>query len=214
MIVSMWMTRDVATIEPATPIVEVARIMAVKKIRRLPVVEKKATGLVLCGIVSATDILHASPAHVNPFAAQPDAGQLHGAASEIMTRHVFTALPETPIEEAACVMRDQKIGALPVVHDHHLAGLITETDIFRAFVSLFEHPEGGLRITFGAAKGEDVFCQIAALAQAHGIHVNSLFSSEYHGRLVWIVHVAGKTADDFLDALRTAAHQILNVVRL
>lgn len=210
MIVSMWMTRDVITIEPTTLIVEAAALMAARKIRRLPVVDKTR----LLGIVSATDILHAFPPHVNPFSAQPDAGQMHGAVSEIMNRLLLTATPETPIEEAARLMRDHKIGALPVVHDGHLAGLITESDIFRVFGSLFDHAQGGLRITFSVSKGEDIFVQVASLATSSGVRVLSLFSSEYHDRTVWVVRVVGKTADDFLDALRSSAHHVLNVVRL
>jgi acetoin utilization protein AcuB len=214
MIVSMWMTRDVVTIEAATPIIEAAAIMAAKKIRRLPVVEKTPDGLRLKGIVSATDILHAFPPHVNPFAAQPDTHQTHGIAADIMSRQLLTTTMETPIEEAARQMRDHKIGALPVIHDGHLAGLITESDIFRVFVSLFEHPNGGLRITFGIGPGEDVFSRVAKIASETGVRVISLLSSEFHDRTVGVVLVTGKTADEFLEALRASAHRVLNVVRL
>ena len=68
MIVSMWMTRDLITIEPSTPITEAAFLMAVKRIRRLPVIEQHANTTHPVGIISATDILHAYPPEVNPFA--------------------------------------------------------------------------------------------------------------------------------------------------
>jgi acetoin utilization protein AcuB len=68
MIVGMWMTRDLVTIGPDTPINEAAALMAQKRIRRLPVVEPHSQGPHLLGIVSAKNILHAFPSNVNPFA--------------------------------------------------------------------------------------------------------------------------------------------------
>lgn len=54
-----------------------------------------------------------------------------------MSRELLTTTAETALEEAAAVMRERKFGALPVVREKELIGLITESDIFRAFISLF-----------------------------------------------------------------------------
>ena len=77
-----------------------------------------------------------------------------------------TTTPATPIEEAAAIMRDEKIGALPVMYEGHMVGLITESDIFRAIVSLFSLPGKGVRITFDMSRDEDVFGLIGQMAQA------------------------------------------------
>jgi len=79
----------------------------------------------LVGIVAERDLLLAATRHL----------QAAIEVADIMHRTVTTARPEMPIAEAATLMVDQRIGGLPVVDgDEHVIGVITETDIFRAFV--------------------------------------------------------------------------------
>ena len=214
MIVRMWMQRDVVVIGPQEPVTEAAASMARKRIRRLPVIEKQSGGPVLVGIISATDILHAFPPDVNPFAViTPETGRAPVTVGEIMSRHLVTTTPETPIEEAASLMSERKIGALPVVRERHLAGLITESDIFRAFVGVFISPEPGARVTFDISKGEDVFGLIIDSAAKRKVKVVSLVSSEQDNRPVCVVRLAGGRIDDLLDDLWASHHTVLNVVR-
>src|ERR1039458_8987671 len=103
--VSMWMSRDVLTVVPETPVAEAAKLMAQKRVRRLMVVEKWKDGLHLLGIISAKDVIHAFPPHVNPFAIEgPDARLTPTTVSQIMTANPRTTTPDTPIEEAAALM--------------------------------------------------------------------------------------------------------------
>jgi acetoin utilization protein AcuB len=215
MIVSMWMTRDVVTVEPGTSITDAAALMAAKRIRRLPVVERHADGPRLVGIVSATDLFRAFPPHLNPFSiTAPDTPQSRVTVAEIMNRHLVTTTPDAPIEQAAQLMRDNKIGALPVVQKGALVGLITESDIFRAFVGLFESPPGGVRITFDVSKSEDLFGLVAQLAGRRGVRVVGLISSQQNDRSVCVVRVTGGAIDDFLDDIWNSGHHVLNVLRL
>jgi acetoin utilization protein AcuB len=64
-----------------------------------------------------------------------------------MVKKVISTTEDTPIEEAAHLMLDNKIGCLPVLRDDKLVGIITESDIFRTFMELFAAREKGLRIT-------------------------------------------------------------------
>lgn len=214
MIVSMWMTRNVVTIGPNASVAEAAALMARKRVRRLPVAEKSGQQLRLLGMISASDILHAFPPDVNPFAVEaPDARQAPQTAGEIMNRELEITTPATPIEEAAATMRDRKIGALPVMHEGHMVGLITESDIFRAIVSLFSLPGKGARITFDMSRDEDVFSFIGQLARKHGVRVVSLLSAEQDNRPECVVRVAGDKVDRFLDDLWASGHLVLNVLR-
>lgn len=79
----------------------------------------------LVGIVAERDLLLAATRHL----------QCAMEVAEVMRRNVMTATPEMPIAEAASLMVDNRIGGLPVVDgEDHVVGVITETDIFRAFV--------------------------------------------------------------------------------
>lgn len=214
MIVSMWMTRNVATIGPDASVAEAAALMARKRVRRLPVAEKHGTEVRLLGMISASDILHAFPPDVNPFAVEaPEERQGAMTTGEIMNRQIETTTPATPIEEAAATMRDRKIGALPVIHEGRMVGLITESDIFRAIVSLFSLPGKGVRITFDMSRDEDVFGLIGQLARKRGMRVVSLISTEQDNRPECVVRVAGENVDKFLDDIWASGHLVLNVLR-
>ncbi len=213
MIVSMWMSRNLVTIDPQTSVMDAARIMSRKHIRRLPVVEQRASGPHLSGFISATDIYHSFAPDVNPFAAVvPASVRPPIAVCEIMSRHLHTTTTETPIEEAARLMREEKIGALLVLRNEALVGLITESDIFRAFVSLFDHSKKSVRITFDVSKGEDILAVVATLAAEFGVRVTSLFTCQQDERSVCVVRVTGNKFDPFLEALWKSGHPVLSII--
>ena len=66
---------------------------------------------------------------------------------ELMTKKVITVEEDTPIEEAARIMADNKIGGLPVMKGARVVGIITETDLFKLFLELMGAREKGVRVT-------------------------------------------------------------------
>ena len=211
--VSMWMTRDVLTVEPETLAAEAAKTMALNRVRRLLVVEHWADGPHLLGIISAKDVVHAFPPHINPFAIEgPDARLTPTTVGQIMTASPRTVTPDTPIEDAAALMCAHKIGALPVLRDKTLAGIITESDIFRAFVSLFGSDEAGARITFDATRGEDVFEMMGKLSKTYRLRVLSLIWTMHDQLPVCVVRVTGGSVDRMLDELWSSGHPVVNVI--
>jgi len=189
--------------------------MAKKRIRRLLVAKSNKNGLQLLGIVSASDILHAFPPDVNPFAVEPRLSlEKVVTIQQIMSANPLTVEPDTPIEEAARLMRAQKIGSLPVVRDGSLVGVITQSDIFRVISSFFASPEAGVRITFALEKREDAFGLIAGLIAGHSIHVLSLFTSVQADFPVCVVQLTGHGLDAFLEAMWKSKHRVLNVLQV
>jgi len=132
---------------------------------------------------------------------------------EIMKRELRTTTPETPIEEAAAAMNDGKIGALPVMRGGKPIGIITETDIFRTFFSLFASEGRGARITFDATKGEDVFNVLGQFARRDGVKVVSLIQTVQDNQPVCVVRITGEGVDDLVDDLWRSGHLVLNVLR-
>jgi acetoin utilization protein AcuB len=211
----MWMTRDMVTIDPGVPITEAAAIMAGKHIRRLPVVKHHANIPHPVGIITATDILHAYPPEVNPFSIVPaDSNRVHFTVGEIMRRALQTVTPETPIEEAARIMRNWKISTLLVVQKEKLVGLITESDIFRAFLSILESTRGDVRITFEIKQDEDIFRIIAPIALKLDVRVVSLMSLQRDDRKLCVVRISGEETAEMLKELWNSGHNVLNVLHL
>lgn len=215
MIVSMWMTRELVTIRPDTPITEAVKLMARHHIRRLPVVEQFGKKSQLVGIITATDILKAYPPAVNPFAVAPAVERTALlTAAQIMSRGLQTVIPDTPIEEAARLMRNLKISTLLVVQKTKLIGLITESDIFRAFVTILESTGGEARITFEIGSKEDTFALVAPIAMKWGVRVVSMMSFQQAQWNLCVIRIAGAAVQQVLDELWQSGHRVLNVLRL
>jgi len=207
--VSMWMTREVLTVGPDTSVVEAAKIMAEKRVRRLLVAGQGANRLRLLGIISAKDVLHVFPPHVNPFAiVAPD-----HQPTLAKTVSPLTTTPETPIETAATLMCVHKVGALPVLKERNLAGIITESDIFRAFASLFPDDEKGVRITFDVTQGEDIFGLLAGFCQHHDLKISSLIWTVHDELPVCVVRASGTGVEQMLEELWASGHAVMNVLR-
>lgn len=160
MLIKDRMSKPVISVEPETPILEALKMMQRENIRRAPVLRDGK----LVGIVSDKDILNASPSDATTLSIW-ELNYLVSRikVSDIMTRDVRTVDESTPIEEAARIMADNKIGGLPVMRDGRVVGLITETDLFRILLELMGAREEGLRVT---AVAPDRVGGLAALTQA------------------------------------------------
>jgi acetoin utilization protein AcuB len=215
MFVGMWMTEDVMTVEPTTLVTDVAKRMAIHRIRRLPVLASSDPLSPLVGIVSASDVLHAYPAKVDPFASKPGEGAADTTltVADVMTADPLTTTVDAPIESCAATLRDRKIGALPVLKDGVLIGLITESDVFRAFTSIFDLGVTGARITFDISQGEDVLPFITEATQRHKLRVTSFVSLHGHARPMCVVHVAGDAIDALLEDVWKSHHRLESVLR-
>jgi acetoin utilization protein AcuB len=80
-----------------------------------------------------------------------------------MTKDVITITEDTPLEEAARLMADGKVGCMPVMHDDEMVGIITETDLFKVFLELLGAREPGVRLSVLLP---DVPGELAKLTQA------------------------------------------------
>ena len=210
----MWMAREPAMVELHTSAADAAKLMAQRRVRRVLVVETRTDGPRLLGIVSAKDVIHAFPPNVNPFAIEgPDARLTSTTVAQIMSVRPLTVTPDTPIEDAATLMCAHKIGSLPVLREQTLVGIITESDIFRAFAGLFSAGEKGARITFNVTQGEDVFELVGKLSRKHRLKISSLTWTRHEELPVCVVRVGGAGVDEMLDELWSSGHAIVNVIR-
>jgi acetoin utilization protein AcuB len=213
----MWMSKDVITVTPQVAVTDIAKMMVARSIRRLPVVDAEGK---LLGLVSAQDVLHAFPMDVNPFTFAagkgPDAATLRLTAADVMVKQPLTTTPETPIEVVSRMMLDHKVGAILVMRNEQLLGVITESDIFRAFAELFAADTHGVRITFDNAQGQDAFPLIFEVTHRHRLRVMSFVSMHKHARPLCVVQVTGSPAgiEAMLNDIWKSHHQVVSVIHL
>jgi len=162
------MSTTPVTIVDGTPVTEALQLMRRRDVRRLPVLEPGTGRLV--GIVSEKDLLYAAPSPATSLSIY----ELHYAlaqlkVTEVMTTDLITVAPDVPLEEAARIMADHKIGGLPVMEDDRLVGIITQTDIFKVFLELLGGREKGIRLTIEIPERKGEISRITtAIAQLGG----------------------------------------------
>ena len=161
MLVGERMSSPVITIHLEMPMQDALNLMHQEHVRRFPVVNKRGN---LVGIVSERDLLHASPSDATSLSIWEINYLLSKIiVKDIMTRDVITICEDTPLEDAARIMADNKIGGLPILREGTLVGIITETDLFKIFLELLGAREQGVRV---AALVPNVPGELAQLTEA------------------------------------------------
>ncbi|HUK12061.1 MAG TPA: CBS domain-containing protein [Thermoanaerobaculaceae bacterium] len=213
MLVRDQMTSTPITVPPGKTVPEALSLMRERRIRRLPVVDRRGK---LAGIVTDRDLLYASPSPATSLSVW-ELNYLLGklTVEKVMTRDLITVADDAPIEEAARLMADHKIGGLPVVKSGALVGIITETDVFRAFLELLGARRHGVRITAATPGAKGTVARIAgAIVRVGGNIVGLGFSENQPGEAEsWEVtlKVQDVARDVLVDAVKPVVDTILDV---
>jgi len=93
---------------------------------------------------------------------------------DAMTKNPRTITPDATLEEAALIMRENNVGALPVMENGKLVGIITESDIFDAFIELMGLRQTGTRIVIDVENRLGVVADVTDVIKSHGINIISL----------------------------------------
>ena len=211
MLVKDRMTKHPITISQETPVAEALTFMRQNRIRRLPVLDRHGR---LVGIVSEKDLLYVSPSPATTLSVY-EVGYLLSKirVEEIMTRDVITVSPDTPLEQAARIMVDNKIGGLPVMEDGVLVGIITETDIFKTLLEMLGAREHGVRVTMETVDEPGKLSAItSAIAQVNGdIVALGAFRGESPEKAQVMLKVQGVDQETVLKALEAVDVEIVDI---
>ena len=144
MFVGDRMSRPVITVSPDDTVNDVLAMFNKEHIRRAPVMKSGK----LVGVVSQTDLLNASPSKATSLSIW-ESNYLVSKLTikNVMSKKVISVDADTPIEDAARIMADNKIGGMPVMNNGRVAGVITETDLFKVFLELMGARQKAIRVT-------------------------------------------------------------------
>jgi acetoin utilization protein AcuB len=199
------MTHHPITIHPDLPVSEALNMMKEEGVRRFPVMDRKTGKLV--GIVTEKELLYASPSPATSLSIHEINYLLAKlTVSKVMSTDLITVSEDTPIEEAALMMVDNNIGALPVMREDKLVGIITETDIFKTLIELFAARDEGVRLTLLVPEQKGELVRITQAISGLGgniITLGTFLGEDMSNRLLTI-----KVAEVELETLVTAMREI------
>ena len=126
------MTGALVTVRPDAAVLDARHLMQERRIRHLLVTSERGE---LLGIVTDRDIRLNLPSQATSLSVwEINHLLIQLTVGKVMTQSLITVGPDQEAQEAGKLMLDHTIGALPVVDDGHLIGIVTETDLLRAFV--------------------------------------------------------------------------------
>ena len=211
MTVGKRMTLNPITIQPDGSVAKARKIMQREKIHRLPVVDKNGK---LKGIVTEKDLLKASPSAATVL----DVYEISELLSELTVEGVMTSDPisideSTTIEDAARIMSDNNIGGLPVLKEGHLAGIITESDLFKIFVELFGARRAGIRATILIPEKRGELADIATAIRDKGGNIISIgtFLGDDMTNAICTIKVEEICKDDLIACLSPYVEEVRDV---
>lgn len=170
------MTRDVVTVTPQTPVAEIVHVLLGHAISGVPVVDEQRR---VVGVVSEGDLLRRTEMGTEKrrggwmtffTGTETLAGEYvrsHGAvATDVMTREVVCVQADTPLADIADLMEDRNIKRVPVLAGDVLVGLVSRSNLLRAFASRAE-VKAGAAVEQGGTDDAAIRAALLAELEAH-----------------------------------------------
>ncbi len=200
MLIREVMNKDVITISPDTKLSDAYELMNKKNTRHLPVVDIDK----LVGVATDRDLRLATSRLAKKFF-DPDT-----PVKEIMSQPVQFAHPADPIEIATQIMREFKIGCMPVVENSKLVGIVTITDLLDALLLLtgIHRPSGRLDVRLQNKAGE--LARLTAIIAERKVNIHSILTYPEKDRSIRLVLRVGTIEIKSLaEALCNAGFQVI-----
>lgn len=189
MAVKDFMTKKVIYVSPETTVAHAADLMREHDIHRLPVIEQDK----LVGLVTAGTLAEASPSKATTLSIYEMNYLLNKTkVGQVMIKDVITVSKEASLEDAVDLMLRQKIGVLPVVDDEQISGIITDKDVFRAFLEVSGYGENGIRIRLITENRVGVLEQIVRSIAEENLNISHTVTiSREDGKVIIEVQIDG-----------------------
>ena len=201
MYVKDHMTKNPITITPDTTVLKALEIMGRNHFHRLPVTDEKGklVGLVTEGLVnesSGKNSTSLSVYELNYLLSRTK-------AEDIMIKDVTTASPDIFLEEAAALMIEKSINVLPVIDDDRtVIGIITEKDMFQAFIELMGYHHQGTKFVIVCEDKPGVFAKLSGLFAANNANLEScaVYHNDERGTEV-VIKATGEISVESMTAI-------------
>ena len=210
MIVAKRMMRNPVTVDENDSMKKAMDLLRERDIRHLPVLKD---GEKLVGILTERDIKQASPSPATALEIREIYYLLDKVKiKQIMTRRPYTISSTAPIEEAALIMREKKIGCLPVVDAGRVVGILTETDILDAFIEGMGVSGPGYRMEIALPNRPGMLYEILKMMKDFDANVVSVATATHDDtdRKILILRIETKNYKLLKAAIKKAGYEMLS----
>ena len=190
MAVKDFMTRKVVYVSPDKTVAHTADMMREQGLRRLPVIENDR----LVGVVTERTMAEASPSKVTSLSIYEMNYLLNKTKiRDIMARDVVTVSPYASLEDAVYAMMKNQVGILPVVEAGQVFGVITEKDVFKAFLEVSGYGEEGIRVIITADDTVGTLAKIVDTISADNLNIKrTVVATRRSGKVAIEIQIDGK----------------------
>ena len=210
MIVAKRMMRNPVSVDENDSMKKAMDLLKERDIRHLPVLKD---GEKLVGILTERDIKQASPSPATALEIREIYYLLDKVkVKQIMTRRPYTISSTAPIEEAALIMREKKIGCLPVVDAGRVVGILTETDILDAFIEGMGVSGPGYRMEIALPNRPGMLYEILKMMKDFDANVVSVATATHDDtdRKILILRIETKNYKLLKAAIKKAGYEMLS----
>lgn len=200
------MTRRPTVVLPDYSVSKAYQLMTEGRFSQLPVVDSdnKLIGLVtekLLAEINPSSATSLSVYEINYLLSKTK-------VNDIMKTGVFKIDKDALLEDAALIMKENRISSLPVTDGEYLVGIITRTDIFRAFIDIMGVKAPGTRVAITAIDKTGVFAEITQIFASYGIDIRNISNFNENGKLEMVVKVRSFEVDKAVEDIKAKGYTI------
>lgn len=210
MSVSDFMTQDLVVVGPETKIFDAVDIMKKNNIHRLPVLENNH----LVGLITEGTIQGALPSKATSLSVHEVNYLLNKTTvKDIMVKNVQTILPTASLEDAIYNMRKNNIAVLPVIDKtNKLMGIITNNDIFDAFLKISGYNDGGTRVQIRILKDhKGILANIAKLFDENDYSILTVIVNHKENETIIELQIESNDTEKISTILTQASYDIVQI---
>ncbi|MGX7197175.1 CBS domain-containing protein [Enterococcus olivae] len=210
MSVSDFMTTELVTVTPETPIFDAVDLMKKHDIHRLPVLANNQ----LVGLITEGIIQEAMPSKVTSLSVYEVNYLLNKTVvKDVMITDLATIAPDALLEDAISMMRKKNIGVLPVIENEELKGIITNNDIFDAFLKITGYNSGGTRVTIQLSEdSKGILASIAKVLADKDLSIATIVVNRVEAVTIIEIQVESQEVETIKQTLTDAGYLVTSAV--
>lgn len=210
MSVKDFMSADLVVVDPQTKIFDAVDLMKKHDIHRLPVIDNGK----LVGLITEGTIQEALPSKATSLSVYEANYLLNKTVvADVMIKDVKTIHPKAQLEDAVYIMRQNNIAVLPVLDNDQLVGIITNNDIFDAFLKLAGYHEGGSRIQVRIQEDKKgVLAEIAKVLADNDYSILTVIIDHVEGAAIVELQMQAKEPEKIKELLEQAGFEVTEAV--